>query len=484
MELFEEIRREYEFGVGTIKGVARKLGVHRRMVREAVASALPPPRKKPARRRAKLAPAVGFIDRILKEDRKAPRKQRHTAHRIWNRIREETSCEVAERTVRQYVQERKRELGLEKRETFVPQSYDWGQEAQVDWYESWAEMDGERVKLQVFTMRSMASGAAFHRAYRRATQQAFLEAHELALAYFGGVFRTLRYDNLSSAVKRILRGARREETARFVTFRSHWRFASKFCTPGKGNEKGGVEGEVRRYRRNHWVPLPEAKTLDELNSKLLEGCREDEARTVAGRAQTVGEGMLIERERLLGLAAEGFEIEVSSFPKVDSTGCVKVRTNFYSTPLRPGTRAQAKIYAESVEVWHEGRRIARHERSYSRQQKIFNLEHYLDVLAHKPGALAGSTPLEQWRQAGRWPASYDTLWAKLIQRHDKQAGTQQMIELLQEGKRHGWDKLSEADRESARVRLLRSGGGALLADLAVPRTASSAAAGGAGAGTL
>ncbi len=88
---------------------------------------------------------------------------------------------------------------MEKRETFVPQSYDWGQEAQVDWYESWAEMDGERVKLQVFTMRSMASGAAFHRAYRRATQQAFLEAHELALAYFGGVFRTLRYDNLSSA---------------------------------------------------------------------------------------------------------------------------------------------------------------------------------------------------------------------------------------------------------------------------------------------
>ncbi len=97
----------------------------------------------------------------------------------------------------------------------------------------------------------MASGAAFHRAYRRATQQAFLEAHELALAYFGGVFRTLRYDNLSSAVKRILRGARREETARFVAFRSHWRFASEFCTPGKGNEKGGVEGEVRRYRRNH-----------------------------------------------------------------------------------------------------------------------------------------------------------------------------------------------------------------------------------------
>ncbi len=156
------IRREYEFGVGTIKGVARKLGVHRRMVREAVASALPPPRKKPARRRAKLAPAVGFIDRILKEDRKAPRKQRHTAHRIWNRIREETSCEVAERTVpvRSRAQAR---VGIGEARDVRAAKLRRG-------HESWAEMDGERVKLQVFTMRSMASGAAFHRAYRRATQ--------------------------------------------------------------------------------------------------------------------------------------------------------------------------------------------------------------------------------------------------------------------------------------------------------------------------
>lgn len=444
MELFEEIRREFEFGEGTIKGVARKLGVHRRMVREALANALPPERKKPARPRSKLGPAMELIDRILEADRKAPRKQRHTAQRVWQRVREETSCEVAERTVRQYVQERKRELGLQRRETFVPQSYDWGQEAQVDWYEAWGELEGERVKLQVFTMRSMASGAAYHRAYRRATQQAFLEAHELAFAYFGGVFERLRYDNLSSAVKRILRGSRREETARFVAFRSHWRFASEFCTPGKGNEKGGVEGEVGRFRRNHWVPLPQAEALQKLNENLLAACRQDEARTVAGRTQTVGEGMLIERDRLLPKSAEGFEVEESSFPKVDATGSVKVRTNFYSTPLRPGTQAQTKIYAETVEVWHEGRRVACHERSYSRQQKVLDLEHYLDVLRHKPGALAGSTPLEQWRRAGRWPASYDALWAKLNERHGKQSGTQQMIELLEEGKRHGWDKLREA----------------------------------------
>ena len=127
--------------------------------------------------------------------------------------------------MRQYVRQRKRTLGLRVApEAFVPQQYAWGDEAQVDWYEADVDLDGERVTVQVFAMRSMASGAAFHRAYRRATQQAFLEAHELGFQYLGGTFRRLRYDNLGSAVKKILRGFRREETARFVAFRSHWQF--------------------------------------------------------------------------------------------------------------------------------------------------------------------------------------------------------------------------------------------------------------------
>jgi transposase len=165
----------------------------------------------------------------------------------------------------------------------VPQSYDWGVEAQVDWYEAYADLDGERVKLQVFEMRSMASGAAYHRAYLRATQQAFLEAHELAFHYFGGVFCRLRYDNLSSAVKKILRGYERELTARFIAFRSHWQYQADFCTPGEGHEKGGVEGEGGYFRRNHWVPIPAARDLAELNAKLLNDCRNDESRIIAGR---------------------------------------------------------------------------------------------------------------------------------------------------------------------------------------------------------
>ena len=149
----------------------------------------------PPTQRWKLAAAIAFVDQILETDKKAPRKQRHTAHRIWERIQLEVpQVQLCERTVRGYVQERKLALGLTVQETFVPQSYDWGVEAQVDWYDAYADLGGERTKLQGFSMRSMASGAAFHCAFLHATQQAFLEGHERAFAYFTGVFRRLRYE--------------------------------------------------------------------------------------------------------------------------------------------------------------------------------------------------------------------------------------------------------------------------------------------------
>jgi len=445
VELFEAIRREYEFGIGTIAGVARKLGVHRRLVREALASAAPRERKRAERERPRVGPLAEFIDEILQADRKAPRKQRHTAHRIYIRIRaERPACPITEGTVRRYVRQRKLALGLLTHEPFVPQSYDWGVEAQVDWYEAYADFDGVRQKLQVFTMRSMASGAAFHRAYTHATQQAFLEAHEQAFEYFGGVFRRLRYDNLGSAVKRVLRGSHREETERFVAFRSHWRYAAEFCTPGEGHEKGGVENEAGTFRRNHWVPIPQARDLAALNVQLLAACRADESRLLAGRTQPVGAAQLVEREQLLPLANERFDLAEISFPRVSRLGCVRVRTNAYSVPLRAGTRVQAKATASTVEVWHEGRCVAQHERCYGRQQQILDLEHYLDVLEHKPGALAGSTPLEQWRQLGRWPACYDRFWQGLILRLGKQAGTKEMIGLLQLGRDHGQPALRRA----------------------------------------
>jgi len=445
VELFEQIRREYEFGIGTISGVSRKLGVHRRLVREALGSAVPTERKPQPRRLRKLGAASGFMDRVLVEDRQGPPKQRHTARRIWPRLCAELpGFSGSERSVRGYVRRRRQQLGLLGREVFVPQSYGWGVEAQVDWYEASAVLGGERVQLQVFAIRSMASGAAFHRAYTHATQQAFLEGHELAFRYFGGVFKLLRYDNLKSAVKKILRGYRREETSRFLAFRSHGRFQGEFCNPACGNEKGGVEGEGGYFRRNHWVPLPEAHDLEGLNAYLEQCCRQDQGRIRDGRNETVGAALLTEQAYLLPLVAEPFDLTETSFPTVDGLRCVRVRTNRYSTPLPPGTRVEARVRADDVEVWHDGVCAARHERCYSRRQQILDLEHCLDVLRKKPGALAGSTPLAQWRQAGRWPECFDRLWQALNARHGRQEGTRQMIDLLSLGTAEGWDRLRGA----------------------------------------
>src|SRR5690242_14758370 len=322
MDLFEQLRREHEFGIGTIAGVAAKFGVHRRVVRQALASALPPPHRYPPRAKPKLGVVAGFIDKVLDEDRRAPRKQRHTARRLYRRILAEfPDATVAESAVRNHVCERKHQMGLLRRETFGPQSYGWAQEAQVDWYEAWVDLGDERTKVQVFAMRSMASGAAFHRAYRRATQQAFLEAHQLAFHYFGGLFRRLRYDNLPSAVKKILRGHRRQETERFMLFRSHWQFDSSFCNPARGNEKGGVEGEVGYFRRNHLVPVPQAHSLAQLNDLLIDYCKQDLSRRIAGRDLSVGQALAIEREHLLPLQSEDFDLSEESLCRVDRKGC-------------------------------------------------------------------------------------------------------------------------------------------------------------------
>ena len=465
VELYEEIRREYRRGCGTVKGVADKLCVHRRTVRQALESAVPTPAKERRRNRPLLEPVTGFVDEILRTDRQAPRKQRHTAHRIWVRLQQELGSTVAESTVREYVRERKQELGLERRETFVPQCYQPGQEAQVDWYEatvdfcrnvsdggvsdagisgdfvgsgSWrrAAQEGEvdRQKVQVFALRAMYSGAAFHLAFPHATQQAFLEAHEAAFAYFGGVFVTLRYDNLSSAVKKILRGHQREETQRFVAFRSHWGFEAQFCNPAQGHEKGGVEGEVGYFRRNHLVPVPRVANWWELNGLLDSACRADAERIIGSRSCRVGQLLDEERPHLLPLAAECFDLQEVLWVLVDRHGCVRVKTNSYSTPLRCGSRVKVVVAAVRVEIWQENRCVAVHGRCYERHRQILELEHYLGVLLRKPGAMPGALPLAQARRQGRWPACFDQLWQRLQERHGHQDGTRLLVELLLESR--------------------------------------------------
>jgi len=267
VELFEQIRRDRDGEGLSIRALAERHGVHRRAVRQALASPVAPPKRSPASRPApKLGAYRALIDAWLEGDRDAPRKQRHTAKRIWQRLVDEHGVDVAETTVRDYVRARKRQLGWPVGEVFIPQVHDPGIEAEVDWGEAQVDLAGVRTKVHLFFMRASFSGAAFCQASLAQTQQAFLELHVEAFEWFGGVFERIRFDNLTSAVKLVLKGRRRVETDRFVALRSHYLFESQFTTPGiqGAHEKGGVEGEVGRFRRNHLVPVPAVATLAEL----------------------------------------------------------------------------------------------------------------------------------------------------------------------------------------------------------------------------
>lgn len=433
VELFEAIRKDHLVEGESIRAIARDQQIHRRKVRQAIESAIPPARKRIVREPTVLTRALrSIVDQWLTEDRMAPRKQRHTAKRVFDRLRDEEGYTGAASTVRKYVGRRRRELGVSA-EAFVPLTHEPGGEGEVDWYEAEVDFPWGRETMQFFQMRACFSGREFHMAFPRQTQRAFLTGIAAALAYFCGVFAVLRFDNLSSAVSKVLRGRRRKETDRFVALRSHYLFDAEFCRPGiKGaSEKGGVEGGVGRFRRNHLVPVPFAQSLDDLNRQLLEACAQDDARRVAGRRQTIAEDWATEREHLRRLPAEPFPTAEVGSSEVDTKGRVCLRTNRYSVPIGlAGLTVEHRLEATTVELVHGGKVVATHERLQGRHEQRLELDHYLELLWHKPGALSRSTPLRQARERGQWPEVYDELWRQLRLRCGETEGTKHLLAVL------------------------------------------------------
>lgn len=432
MEQFEQIRRDRAQEGLSIRALAQRHGVHRRAVRQALASPVPPAKRTPENRPApKLGPYRALIEQWLSEDLQAPRKQRHTARRIWQRLREEHGAEVSERQVDRYVAQARRRIG--EVEAFVPLCSEAGAEAEVDWGQAQVIVREQPVEVHVFLMRACHSGAAFASAFLAETQQAFLEGHVAAFEFFGGVFGLIRYDNLASAVARVLRGRRRTEQDRFIALRSHYLFDSSFCQSGKrgAHEKGGVENEVGRFRRRHLVPVPKVASLGELNEMLAAACESDLARTITGRPLPVGAMLARERQAMGDLPGDAHCTAEQATPRVDGKAMVTVRTNRYSVPAAlVGLRVCAKIGAREVSLWHEGALVAAHERLPGRHETSAKLDHYLELLGRKPGALARSLALRQERDRGDWPSCFDELWERIAERSGREQAARQMVDVL------------------------------------------------------
>ena len=436
VELFEQIRRAKRDDPDVaIRELARRFGTHRRTVRDALVSAVPPARKPSS---PKAAPVLDqwkpVIDGWLLADRDAPRKQRHTARRVWQRLVDEHGAVIAESTVRGYVASVKRDLPAVIADVKIPQTHVLGAEAEVDFGDLWFVLNGVKVKGHMFVMRLSASGKAFHYVYLNEAQQAFLDGHVRAFEYFGGVpVSRIRYDNLGSAVVKVLKGRSREETVQFQLLRSHYRFDSFFCEPGLGgaHEKGGVEGDIGRFRRNHLVPVPNVSSVAELNERIAAADIRDDRRFITGRSIRVGDHFAAESTKLLDLPAEPFDPALVLRSRVDSKSRVSVRQNFYSVPVRfVGQRINVRLGADTVTAVDGAQNVAEHVRLSGRHGESLVLDHYLETLTFKPGAFAGATALAAARRSGAFTVDHDRYLAAARRRLGDQHGTRAMIEVL------------------------------------------------------
>jgi transposase len=350
---YEYIRTAHRVYGKKIREIARETGHSRNTIRRALRGQYNGYGARKKQPYPVLGPYLEIIDSWVKEDRDRPRKQRHTAKRIYDRLCHEHGFKGSDRAVRKYVREAKLRFGIGNAEAFIPLDPELGQEAEVDWGTCYAILDGQYTKLKLFCMRSKAGGKHFVQCFPCERQQALFEGHIRAFDFFGGVFPVLIYDNLTTAVEKVFRGRDRKLRENFLKFQAYYNFSPRFCNPGQGHEKGGVEGLVGYSRRNYMVPVPEADGLEELNRYLLEQCHSHGEHRIAGKEKTVNELYEEEKRYLLPLPEVPFSNIETYAGKVDKYSTVVVDKNRYSVPNRyVGLRVNVVAYVGRVEIFH------------------------------------------------------------------------------------------------------------------------------------
>lgn len=433
VEEIEQIRRAYYCGQKSIRAIAREQHHHRRVVREAIAGTSPPPRQY-RRQRPRPRPVVGpvsqLIDAWLSADRDAPPKQRHTAKRIFDRLVAEYSYQGKERAVREYVHDWKqahRSEGI----GFVPLAHAPGAEAQCDWGEGIVRVAGVEQEAQFFCLRLAYSLKPFVCAFPTARQECFFAGHVAAFQVFGGVPHRISYDNLTTAVQKVLVGRNRTEQEAFVAFRGHYLFESFFCLPGKegAHEKSLVETLVGYSRRNFLVPVPDVESWEALNQELLRRCLAEDGRTVAGRSVPIGVQWEEEQPLLLPLQRHDYPCCRTVPVRATRLGLVTFERNRYSVPSRyAGERLLLRAYAWHVEISDGQTAIARHPRLYGKDGEQLDPLHYLQVLERKPGAFEQARPIQQW--AKTWPPIYRQ-YLEALRAARPEGATREFVRILQ-----------------------------------------------------
>jgi transposase len=429
MDQYEYIRTAHRVYGKSVRQISRETGHDRKTIRKVLRGEPSGYEQRQSQPYPVLGPYLDVIDRWLTEDKGAPKKQRHTATRIYHRLVNEEGFAGSAATVRQYVRQARIRLGVGSGKAFIPLEPDCGKEAEADWGGALAIIAGEGTRLKFFCMRSKYSGKHYVRFYPCERQAAFFDGHIHAFSFFGGVFRTVVYDNLTSAVEKVLKGKDRREQEAFRKFHGYYNFTARFCNVNSGHEKGGVEGLVGFARRNYMVPIPRAESVEELNEQILLSCLNYGSHRIEGREKRVDELFEEERAHLLVLPQHPYSNIETVESKVNPYSTVILDKNRYSVPTcYVGFPVKAILEVDRVEVYQRGKKIATHGRLFGNNKWQLNPDHYLDLLHQRPGAFDSARPIKEWRKS--WPESLERLRDKFLASHGDTDGTREFIMVL------------------------------------------------------